>query len=199
MRRLLGPAAGGLTAAVACVALMVPASMEAQPIRFSKESLLITLADNSFSFSGLYFFDNPGPAVVRRALFYPLIKSGSPPDSVSVVMVSGGPSVPFAAEPSGISFIVEVPPCSTKAYRIGFHQRALSGSLEYILTTTAEWGRPLDRMTINIWVPESISVKRVSMKPNIVRKARIGSTMTIDRQHFMPDRNLVIEWERRKQ
>jgi hypothetical protein len=199
MRWLSGSAVKRFTVTVACIALVFPASLEAQPIRFSKESLLITLADDAFSFSGLYFFDNPGPAMVRRALFYPLVRSGSLPDSVNIVTSSGGHTVPFAAESSGISFTVEVPACSTEAYRITFHQRAPGGSLEYLLTTTAEWGRPLERMTITIRAPESVSVKRVSMKPDFVRTGRIGSTMTIDRQHFMPDRNLVVEWERRKQ
>lgn len=169
----------------------------AQPIRFVRESLLFTLAADSFSFSGTYYFDNPGPAAVEQSIYYPFVISGTGPDATDILEVHTGKTIPVTDAQSGISFAPTLQPFSTQAYRISFVQRAPRRSLEYVLKTTAAWGEPLDRMTITIQAPADILVRDVSPRPDSIRWTSGMGRYTIERRHFMPDQNLTIRWERK--
>lgn len=182
----------------ACLLSAFSSAAEAQPIRFVRESLQFSLAVDSFSFSGVYYFDNPGPTPVDRSILYPFVLSGSPPDSTSIVEVQSGKVIPVTAARSGVLFAAAIPPFSTKAYRIAFAQRAPNRSLEYILKTTAWWGQPLDRASLTIEMPENIAIKQISLKPDSVHSAGARTRYAIEREHFLPKENLIVRWERKK-
>ncbi len=177
--------------------LATPLSLSAQPIRFVRESLVFALAADSFAFSGIYYFDNPGPAPVEQSIYYPFVISGSVPDSTNVIEVHSARKIPVATGQSGVSFVASMQPFSTQAYRISFVQRAPKRSFEYILKTTAAWGQPLDRMTITIQVPVDIVVKRVSLKSDSRLSTRGVMSYIIERDHFLPAENLIVRWERK--
>lgn len=185
-------------AAVAYLLLLLPSLLPGQTLRFNREWLQFTLAADSFSFSGVYYFDNPGPAPARSTIFYPFVISGSIPDSTSVVDVRGGKPIPVAEDSTGVTFVSEVPRYSTRPYRVSFSQHAPHRTLEYVLLTTAAWGRPLDRMTIKVLVPPDIIVKKILPQPDSVIRSLAGVTYSIDRKSFMPVRNLLVRWERKK-
>jgi len=187
------------TASVLLLMLFSASSLLSQPVRFPRETLRFSLHDRAFDFSGLYFFDNPGAEEIRRAVFYPFVRSGSFPDSVEIVEISEGKDIPCRMGKSGVTFGIDIPPYTTQSYRISFHQGARGRSLEYILTTTASWGRPLDRMTVEIEVPALLKLRRILPEPQHAVEKRGETTYTIEHLHFMPDRNLVVEWERKSQ
>jgi hypothetical protein len=176
--------------------LSLPAAL-AQPIRFVRESLLFTLAADSFSFSGTYYFDNPGTATVKQSVYYPFVISGSNPDATNITEVHTGNRIPVTTVESGVFFAPTLQPHSTQAYRISYAQCAPHRSLEYVLRTTAAWGEPIDRMTITIQAPADILVRDVSPRPDSMRWTSGTRRYTIERRHFMPGENLIVRWERK--
>jgi hypothetical protein len=172
--------------------------MWTQPISFVRESLRFTLAGDFFTFAGIYYFDNPGPAPVEQSIYYPYVLSGSLPDSASIIEVRSGKTVPMVPGRSGMSFVVAMLAQSTQSYRIFFVQRARNQSLEYILKTTATWGQSLDRATFTILVPADIVLRSISLKPNTIASTEGVTTYIIEREHFMPDENLILRWGRKR-
>jgi len=184
--------------AFASALLVASPLLWAQPIGFVRESLQLKLADDSFAFSGIYYFDNPGQAPVEKLVYFPYVLSGDLPDSTKIIEVRSGRTVPNVPGESGFSFMATVRPQSTQSYRVSFIQRARTQSLEYIFKTTSAWGRPLDRATITIRVPMKIALKSLSIKPDSVSSAAGATTYMIDRKQFMPDRNLILKWRRER-
>ena len=64
---------GLLATVIACTLLVFPPLMRTQPISFVRESLRFSLADDSFTFSGVYYFDNPGLTPAERSIYYPYV------------------------------------------------------------------------------------------------------------------------------
>jgi hypothetical protein len=188
---------GILLSVIACLILLFPPCMRAQPISFVREMLRFSLADSTFAFSGIYVFDNPGSAPVEMPVYYPYVMSESLPDSTTIIDEKIGKNVPILHGQSGFSFVVTLPAQSTQPYRISFVQRARRQSLEYILKTTAAWGHPLDRATFTLRVPAEIILKFISMKPDTISCSGGVTTYGIEREHFMPGENLILRWGRR--
>jgi hypothetical protein len=189
---------GPLRTVIACALLMGPPLMWAQPISFVRESLRFTLAGDCFTFSGTYYFDNPGLEPVERSIYYPFVLSGSTPDSMNIIEVRSGKAVTAVPGRSGVTFVATILPRSTRSYRISFVQRARKQSLEYILTTTAAWERPLDRATFIVRVPANIVLKSLSLKPSTISSVEGVTTYIIEREHFMPGENLILRWGRKR-
>jgi hypothetical protein len=186
-----------LKLSVLCGLLCIPSLLECQPIRFVRESLQLTLAADSFSFSGTYYFDNPGPVATEQSIYYPFVLSGSIPETTNIVEARTGKNIPACAGPSGVTFRIAIPPSVTQAYHISFVQTAREGQLEYILRSTKGWGQALERMTISIRVPSHLTLMRLSLKPDDVRSDGGITTYTVERENVMPEENLIVKWKRK--
>jgi hypothetical protein len=189
---------GPLRTIMTCALLLGPPLTWGQPISFVRESLRFSLAGDFFTFAGVYYFDNPGPAPAQKSVYYPYVLSGSIPDSINILEVRSGKAVPVVPGRSGVTFVATLLPQSTQSYRFSFVQRARNQSLEYILMTTAAWGQPLDRVTFTIQVPADIVLKSMSLKPDTVSSTEGETTYIIEREHFMPDENLILRWGRKR-
>ena len=68
--------------------------------------------------------------------------------------------------------------------------------MEYILTTTKKWGRPLEFIEFIIKIPESYQLINLSF-PYLYRKNENQNNFYyIKKENFMPEQNLMVEWGR---
>jgi len=174
--------------------IVIPSS--AQPLRFTQETIRIEIRPDSYRLDGRYVFENEGPTPVRRSIFYPFSQTGMPPESVSVDDEDMHRQIPFSQSELGLSLTISVPSYTTKGIRVKFVQRAPQHRLEYILTTTGDWGRPLDRARFFVWIPNSCKLLQLSLDPDKIIEDTAGKTYSVIRENFMPRHNLILTWQR---
>ena len=184
--------------ALLCLSLLLPSFtvVDAQQLTFARESIAIDVQTEMYTLSGLYTFENPGPAPVHALLFYPFAGPIDAIDSLVVRDETDSADVPYEKGPTGISFAVDVPPLNTSVYRVAFRCKAPDRRCEYILTSTAFWRRPLDHTEITVSVPDTLRAVSWSYRPDGSEQGIHRRIYRLDRSHFSPDRNFILRWER---
>jgi hypothetical protein len=177
-----------------------PASSPAQSLQFAEETIEVGVYDSYCTITGTYTFRNHTGDDAIWSIFYPLLNTKRLPfpDSIAVSDTTGGSPVPFSPSKEGISFPAKTPASSTSTYRIFYRQKTPAQIMEYILTTTKEWGRGLDRADYIVRVPDSLRLVSISMPYDTVIKNPGERIYTIHKAHFLPEKNLVVKWRKRK-
>lgn len=195
-------------------------SLHAQPLQFARERIEVEVLGEACVLTGTYYFCETGPAArqplsVERpdsanfpfniTLYYPFVVTPELPfpDSIQVTDLRSGRPVQFTQSARGVYFPVSVPPQDTAIYRVRYRQKTPSAKMEYILTSTQKWNRPLQSADFIIRIPQQYQL--ISLSPAFDRAAP-GSTgeknapgmiYFIHRENFMPQSNLTIQWERK--
>ncbi len=176
--------------------VLISQAIQAQSLVFFEESLLFEIKDGFFSVTGQYFFRNTGQSDIHQILFYPLPADEDPLsiDSVSVT------EIPMAAEPllvhrseKGFSFLVSLKAGEEKACQI-FYRQKVSHHAVYILTSTQQWGKPLEKAFYQLNVPMDIRITSFSYPPDYQENKTNERIYYWFRQNFMPDRDFEIEF-----
>ena len=190
-----------LCARLAWLVLCLPAStagLQAQPLHFAAERVVVTAAGQQCSVTGEYHMRNPGPAPVQVALVYPFpVSADQPlPDSVLVEDVLGRTPITHTVMDSAILFPVRIPPSSTRIYRVSYRQRTPRMRFEYILTTTRRWPLPVGDARFTIVIPDDLRLRSCVPQPDSVTVGSGRRVYHIERRQFVSDQNLVVRWER---
>ena len=188
----------GRLATLGSCLLAAEGALEAQPLHFAGERVVITVAGDRCSVTGEYHFRNPGPVPVQAALLYPFpVTPLQPmPDSILVEDVLGRSAIVPTAMDSAVAFPVRIPPSSTRIYRVSFLQRTPARRFEYILTTTRRWPWPVAHAEFSIVLPGDLTMRSCSLVPDTVIERSWGRTYRIERDQFVPEENLILRWER---
>lgn len=178
--------------------LAATSGLEAQPLHFAAERVVITVAGDRCSVTGEYHFRNAGPAPVQATLLYPFPLSPDEPlpDSVLVEDVLGRVAIVHTAMDAAILFPVRVPPSSTRIYRVSYRQPTPGRHFEYILTTTRRWPAPVAHAVFTIVLPADLTLRSCIPPPDSVTVNFGKRVYHIERRQFVSDRNLVFRWER---
>lgn len=172
----------------------------AQAPQFFREKIEVIVEKEDYcQLKGIYYFKNISEKIIEQVLFYPFVINDELPypDSIKVVNMRDNKPVPFTKSKKGIFFSIQIPPKSIYAYNVNYYQKTPACSMEYILTTTKTWNRPLDQAEFIIKIPLSFNLISLSMKFN--KKVDTGDKTIyyIIRKNFMPETNLLIKWERK--
>jgi hypothetical protein len=170
----------------------------AQPLRFVKEKIDFTADHGAVVVAGEYYFANPSADSCRAIIEYPIVSGSmqSSADSIRLTGASDGKALDFDSHRGGLRFVLVLAPFERKAIRIRYRQAVRSRRFEYLLTSTAAWGRALDLAEYRIRLPGGCSLKSCSLAVDGTRFEDGRVVLSIRRENFMPDRNLVVEWER---
>lgn len=180
--------------------LLLPAftDADAQSLRFARESIVIELHDVSYSLAGRYSFENASSIPIHTALFYPFSGPLNSVDSLHIINETIGTEVLYEKGRAGVTFAIEMPAFSSSVYRVTFLERTSNRQCEYILTSTAAWGRPLEHAVFTVRVPSSLHVRTWSFPPDEQVENNGQTVYHLERSQFFPDRNFVIGWEKAK-
>lgn len=167
--------------------------------QFVGEKIEITLDSARFHINGDYFFKNTSSTPIKRNLFYPFpIDSGfSFPDSISVFSNQKNENISFIQVKNGISFPLEIPPKETVLFNVFYSQSTVNNKAEYILTTTKKWGKALEKAEFIIKIPSELELKFFSYEYDEFEKTDEYLIYKINKENFMPNKNLIMEWARR--
>jgi hypothetical protein len=181
--------------------LLIPAPLDAvaQSLQFAREEVSFAVFDSSCNVTADYTFRNISDLSIRQTLFYPLpVHQSQPfPDSLTVVDAATGAAVPYAASANGISFAITIAPRVERRYGVRFTQRTPLRSLEYILTTTRAWARPLDYAKFSVTMSSVSVLASSTFRPDRQTVGNGKRVYVIEKRQFMPDCDLVIRWERK--
>lgn len=180
-------------------------SLHAQPLQFAREQIEVEVRGGECILNGTYYFRNNGHSPLRAALYYPFVITPELPfpDSIQITDRRSGQAVQFSSAANGIYFPVSIPPQDTAIYRVCYRQKTPSGKMEYILTSTQKWKRPLEAADFIIRIPPEYQLISLSHAFDRVVPDSTGEkdgqrmTYLIHKENFMPQTNLIIQWERR--
>ena len=166
------------------------------PLSFEKEKIRINIQDNEYQLIGDYYFKNNSSQQVRTMIYYPIVKRNNLPfpHYFKVTDLIRNENVQFHADSGGIRFMVAISAYSIRTYRVEYHQKTPEKKLEYILTTTALWGKPLKFSDFEITLPKKFILDSISLP---VREKKISGDKTIyviHEENFLPRKNLIIRW-----
>jgi len=173
--------------------------LKPQPIRFSEENIEILINDEYAIVNGKYTFRNKSNEEVNRTLFYPfpINQFLTYPDRIEV-FDQDNKIIPFSKSSSGMYFSLIVPPKEESIIKVTYSQKLLSNEMKYILTTTQNWKSPLQKAEYKISLPLEFELKGLSLKADSIYSNSTYNIYYINKENFMPDKDLIIKWIRRE-
>jgi hypothetical protein len=121
------------------------------PVRFDRERIEIWTAPQQIQVSGLYHYANPSilPAFLSLGLPFPVDADHPQPSLYAIAEATADGRVLAQVSPrmrrGKVSFRILLMPRAEKWVRVDYVQGATAPRGRYILTTTRQWRRPLER------------------------------------------------------
>ena len=180
---------------IVLLALMLSAAAE---LRFYREDLHFSLTDSSFTVDGSYFLRNEFYKPLRQILYYPFPQDSlygmidtvgcqnlSRPDSARVLQFDN----------VGAMLQVTIPAQDTTELRIWYNHRLRGGKAEYILESTASWGRGFERASYDLTFEKSIRIISLSYIPDDLEETETSYKLIWRKKDFLPLENFIVEYE----
>jgi hypothetical protein len=167
-------------------------------LRFYREDLHFSLTDSTFRVDGSYFLRNESEQPMQQILYYPF-----PQDSLYGVIDTVGCrnlSRPDSARvlqcnTDGATLQVTIPAQDTTELRIWYTHRIKGGKAEYILTSTASWGRGFEQASYDLTFDKSIKIVSISYIPDDLEETETAYRLIWLKKDFMPMENFVVEFQ----
>lgn len=168
--------------------------------QFVREEIAIRVHGEYCTLDGRYEFRNTEHHAALWPIFYPLLNTDVVPlaDSVQIHDAESGESLPSESGVNGVSFALSMPSRASRAIRISYRQLTPKQTMEYILTSTKQWGKPLENATFRVMVPDSLKLTHISIPTSSHTKRGHDVEYLIQKKAFMPRSNLIVKWERRQ-
>lgn len=164
---------------------------------FAGEDVTIKLAPDRAYVTGVYRFYNPGDKARSLKLRYPFARGPEVGDPENVAVRGGaGEDISFSWKRHDVAFEVEVPAHSEAAVTVSFEQPCSGCEYTYILTSTRNWGRPIDEARFAVVVPVQMVPVDCSYEWEEVPAAEGLARYEFSREDFYPDIDLRLRWKR---
>lgn len=177
-----------------CIVIAFGAVAHAQGVKFSRERIRVAVAPGGIHVDAAYIFTNAASAPRHQALYYPFPVDSLHPYPDDVAVDCDGSEVAFHRQGYGVVFSIEVPARGQAVMHVFYGQESGDSSACYILTTTAAWRSPLEVARFEITVPDSLELADVSYPVDDVVKVDGARVHVIDREDFLPERDLCFRW-----
>ena len=177
--------------------LLMAVNVYSQNISFISEKIEMTVNNSDFTVDGEYIFINENDRLAVTSLYYPfkITKDIKFPDSISILDKKDY-TIKYSRGKEGIFFTIKTLSKDTSSFKAFYRQEDSIPRAEYILTTTKDWNKPLQKAEYVIKLPISLNLKYISFKPDSIELTPSFKTYYITKKNFMPKTNLIVEWER---
>jgi hypothetical protein len=170
-----------------------------KPVEFFAEEITLSVDDSSATVTGIFHFRNRTSMQGKYSCIFPFYVDSlsAYPDSIAAATLGpdGSPIEVRQNKDKGAAVLkVPLTPDTITTWRITYKQNIRGRSARYILTSTQDWGRPLDEATYCIIVPSKFD--SVSVWPEQDSVARRGDLVEFwaHRKNFMPDKDMQVTW-----
>lgn len=167
--------------------------------QFVKEKIELTIYEDVCRIEGHYIFRNNETTHIKRSLFYPFPIDSTLfyPDSIKIINVKENENISFIQSKSGIYFPIEILAKKAVFYKVIYSQKVKNNQIEYILTSTQKWGKPLEQAQFIIKLPLKLDLKYLSYKYDEKIEENNFIIFKIHKKNFMPEKNLIVKWAER--
>ncbi|MCF7793151.1 MAG: hypothetical protein K9N09_11365 [Candidatus Cloacimonetes bacterium] len=167
-------------------------------LRFYREDLHFTLSESTFTVDGLYFFRNESEKDLKQLLFYPFPQDSlyGKVDTIFCKNTSRSDSAKVLRwNQMGASLQISIPAGDTTVIRIFYNHKLKGGKAEYILETTAAWGKGFEQAYYDLILPKTITLKTISYIPDDLIETDTHYKLIWRKKDFLPLKNFIIEFE----
>lgn len=95
----------------------------------------------------------------------------------------------------GFTFSVVLHENDTSMLRVNYLQTLTAKHIRYIVTTTADWKKPLEYAHFTISLPESCSLHSLSYPFDTTFVTHNRRVWKILRKNFLPEKDIEVRWE----
>ncbi len=167
-------------------------------LRFYREDLHFTLSDSVFAVDGFYFLRNESEKDLKQVLYYPFPQDsllGMVEEIFCVNISRADSSKTLRWDQKGASLQLTIPARDTTVLRIEYSQKLKVGKAEYILETTAAWGKGFEQAYYDLTFPKSIKIISLSYIPDDLEETETHYKLIWRKKDFLPMENFVVEFE----
>lgn len=166
-------------------------------ITFKKENITVSIiACDTLEVQGIYFFENRDSSSATMMIHYPfpVDDSWQYPHLISVENLSERKPVDFITKRDGVNWYLSLPPLSVDSTKVIYRQRVFRLRGRYILTTTQDWGKPLEKAAFKVVVPENSTLTYWSFQSDSVSVKNGQVIYQAWKENFYPEEDLMLEW-----
>ncbi|MGE5352116.1 MAG: hypothetical protein ACM3P0_08530 [Acidobacteriota bacterium] len=180
--------------------LLSQGTLKAQALRFFRENIQIEVTKDECILTGIYYFANPTGNSISQSLYYPYVVNDSlpVPYKAEVKDLKTGKKVSGISTAKGLIFAVDAQAHDTSVIEVKYYQKTPMHMMEYILTTTKEWGTSFDMAEYSVKLPARF--KLLSMQPQFENEKKSDKYRTFFtlKRNYLPQHNFVIKWKEDK-
>lgn len=168
----------------------------AQIVQFQGETIEITVNGHIACVKGEYYLKNRLGQFKQQSLIYPfIVRDELPfPDSISVFLMSDSTFLPFKIIPGAIAFSVLLDPQSVTCLCVTYFQKTPGHQMEYLLTSTRQWKRPLEFATYIVKLPLQSKIEDFAPEYDQLIRKNGEQILIVRRKNYMPEDNLRLKW-----
>jgi len=172
-------------------------SLSAQNLSFYKENITMKIEGDYFYVTGIYYLQYSGQEMSTLVYPYPIDAQYGEVDSVKIYDLSSNEYIePVYNKKSGTVFIIQGNSTGGIILQISYRQKLLANKAEYILTSTITWGKPLDKADYQLIIPKDYMIVNFSIPPDESIINEKEKVYYWSKEYYMPDRNMVFEFEK---
>lgn len=180
--------------------LFLQGTLRSQGLRFFRENIQIEVNKDECILTGIYYFANQSGTQVSQNLYYPYVVSDSLPlpYKAEVKDLKSGKKVSCISTAKGLIFGVEAGAHDTSIVEVKYYQKTPMHMMEYILTTTKEWGTSFDMAEYSVKLPARYKLLEMQPQFENEKKADRYRTFFTLKRNYLPQKNFVIKWKEDK-
>jgi hypothetical protein len=176
-----------------------PEAYPAPPVSFYREYVIVETARGRTRVDGTYYFRSAADEPLEIAIHYPfpVDRHHLYPLRIGARQLVDGEWKPlgYTRSATGIDWSMAFEPREERAVRVEYVQEIRRNHAIYIVTTTKQWGRPIEVAEFEFRIPADLSDVQLSFEPD--REEVRGDTTLyyMKRTDFLPDEDLTVIWE----
>jgi hypothetical protein len=169
----------------------------AQTVQFQGGTIEITVKEHIACVKGEYYLKNLLKEFKQQSLIYPfIVKDELPfPDSIRVYLLPDSVFIPFKIIPGAIAFSILLDPQSVTCFCVTYFQKTPGHLMEYLLTSTRQWKRPLEFATYIVRLPLQSMIEDFSPEYDQLIRKNNEQILIVRRKNYMPQDNLRLKWK----
>jgi hypothetical protein len=163
------------------------------PIQFYKEDTEISIADNTISVKGLYFFENSTDFEIDADVVYPFYVDGFNSFPEKITVLNPEDPLDFVKAKNKITFSLHFSPVGIETVSVEYSQTIKKKKTTYLLKKF--WNDKTDKTSLVIETPSTFGDLHLSLEPDSVKTIKKKRFYYITKRFFQPKNDLKISWE----
>jgi hypothetical protein len=168
------------------------------PLRFYREHVTVEPSDGRVRVVGVYYFRNESDEPLSTPIRYPfpVDRYQVMPFRIRVWEETGEDLRPlgFTREDASVRWRMQFAPRGERTVRVEYVQEIKKNRAVYIVTTTHEWGRPIELAEFEFRVPAHFEDVELSFEPDHTSVSGDTIVHYLRETDFLPDSDLTVTW-----